>query len=247
MERVDAVAPRWMPSKSAVELAGDSRLADSGSAGLQNGREATEDQTVGLATDSELEVFKPWSLVDGIGLGLSSEALIARMRCAKSPNDLKLSDRGARRGTCMAGGKAAVEAGAVTCGAVRCSAWLGVPSDLRQRWRVAAKRRVKVTAALRAAASGRLCRWADGNAAKRGWGAGRKPPAKRTDDRAGDVERSCAADSESEAQTGETQLTAARVATWPKPGNVKLSQLVRDAARVNALASPADGRATSDC
>ena len=44
----------------------------------------------------------------------------------KSPNDPKLSDRGVRRGTCTAGGKAAAEAGAVTHGAVRCSAWLGV-------------------------------------------------------------------------------------------------------------------------
>ena len=44
---------------------------------------------------------------------------------AKSPNDPKLSDSGVRRGTCMAGGKAAAEAGAVTHGAVRCSAWLG--------------------------------------------------------------------------------------------------------------------------
>ena len=43
-----------------------------------------------------------------------------------TPNDLKLSDSGVRRGTCMVGGKAAVEAGAVTHGAVRCSAWLGV-------------------------------------------------------------------------------------------------------------------------
>ena len=43
----------------------------------------------------------------------------------KAPNDLKLSDGGVRRGTCMVGGKAAVEAGAVTHGAVRCSAWLG--------------------------------------------------------------------------------------------------------------------------
>ena len=43
-----------------------------------------------------------------------------------SPNDPKLSDGGVRRGTCMAGGKAAAEAGAVTHGAVRCSAWLGV-------------------------------------------------------------------------------------------------------------------------
>src|SRR5438477_736206 len=42
-----------------------------------------------------------------------------------TPNDPKLSDRGVRRGTCMAGGKAAAEAGAVTHGAVRCSAWLG--------------------------------------------------------------------------------------------------------------------------
>ena len=45
---------------------------------------------------------------------------------SKWPNDLKLSDSGVRRGTCMVGGKAAVEAGAVTHGAVRCSAWLGV-------------------------------------------------------------------------------------------------------------------------
>ena len=43
----------------------------------------------------------------------------------RPPNDPKLSDRGVRRGTCMAGGKAAAEAGAVTHGAVRCSAWLG--------------------------------------------------------------------------------------------------------------------------
>jgi hypothetical protein len=40
-------------------------------------------------------------------------------------NDLKLSDRGVRRGTCMVGGKAVAEAGAVTHGAVRCSALLG--------------------------------------------------------------------------------------------------------------------------
>ena len=92
-----------MPSQSAVELAGDARLGDSGNAGLQNGREATEGQTVGLATDAELEVFKPWGLVDGIGLGVSSEALIARMRCAKSPNDPKLSDRRGWRGGCAVG------------------------------------------------------------------------------------------------------------------------------------------------
>jgi hypothetical protein len=42
-----------------------------------------------------------------------------------SPNDRKLSDTPERRGTCMVGGKVAAEAGAVTHGAVRCSAWLG--------------------------------------------------------------------------------------------------------------------------
>ena len=134
----------------------------------------------------------------------------------------------------------------MTRGAVRCSAWLGVRSDLRQRRRVAAKRCVKVTAALRAAARGRLCRWADGNAPKCGWGVGRKLPGKRTDERVGDVERGCAADSESEAQTGITPLIAARVAAWPKPGNAKLSKLVRHAARADALASPLGARTTSD-
>ena len=43
-----------------------------------------------------------------------------------TPNDPKLSDRGVRRGTCTAGGKAAAEAGAVTHGAVRCIQWFGV-------------------------------------------------------------------------------------------------------------------------
>jgi len=167
-------------------------------------------------------------------------------RREESPNDLKPSDRGARRGTCTVGGKAVVEAGAVTCGAVRCSAWLGVRSDLRERWRVAAKRGVKVTTALRSAASGKLRCPADGNAAEGGWGVGRKLPAKRTNARAGDVERRCADDRESEAQTGTTRLIAARVATWPKPGNAKLSKLVRHAARVDAPDSPADAQATSD-
>ena len=45
--------------------------------------------------------------------------------CVATPNDPKLSDGGVRRGTCMVGGKAAAEAGAVTHGAVRRSAWLG--------------------------------------------------------------------------------------------------------------------------
>ena len=63
------------------------------------------------------------------GIGMASEktgskSSLNRTRVA-TPNDPKLSDRGVRRGTCMVGGKAAVEAGAVTHGAVRCSAWLG--------------------------------------------------------------------------------------------------------------------------
>ena len=50
-----------------------------------------------------------------------------------TPNDPKLSDRGVRRGTCMVGGKAAAEAGAVTHGAVRCSAWLAVAVAYQRR------------------------------------------------------------------------------------------------------------------
>ncbi len=43
-----------------------------------------------------------------------------------TPNGPKLSDTPERRGTCVVGGKVAVEAGAVTRRRVRCSAWLGV-------------------------------------------------------------------------------------------------------------------------
>ena len=57
-------------------------------------------------------------------------ALVHKQR-VKTPNDPKLSDGGVRRGTCMVGGKAAAEAGAVTHGAVRCSAWLGVGVRIR--------------------------------------------------------------------------------------------------------------------
>ena len=55
-------------------------------------------------------------------------------RRSESPNDPKLSDCGGRRGSCMVGGKAAVEAATVTPGAVRCSAWLGARLDLVKAW-----------------------------------------------------------------------------------------------------------------
>ena len=51
-----------------------------------------------------------------------------------TPNDPKLSDGGGWRGPCMVGGKAAAEARAVTAGAVRCSAWLGVRLDSVETW-----------------------------------------------------------------------------------------------------------------
>ena len=58
----------------------------------------------------------------GVAIGIPVGGSAGR----SSANDPKLSDRGVRRGTCMVGGKAVAEAGAVTHGAVRCSAWLGV-------------------------------------------------------------------------------------------------------------------------
>jgi hypothetical protein len=49
----------------------------------------------------------------------------------ETPNDPKLSDTPERRGTCVVGGKVAVEAGAVTRRRVRCSAWLGDVGSMR--------------------------------------------------------------------------------------------------------------------
>ena len=50
-----------------------------------------------------------------------------------TPNDPKLSDGGGWRGPCMAGGKVAAEARAVTAVAVRCSAWLAVAVAYQRR------------------------------------------------------------------------------------------------------------------
>ena len=95
-----------MASNSLATLA-----CELGNRRLQNMRKATGGQTAGLAIDSDLEFFKPWSLDDRTGLGMSSDALIARKRCAKSPNDPKLSDpaRGTRglKPRCQAGFAAA--------------------------------------------------------------------------------------------------------------------------------------------
>src|SRR4051794_10167755 len=80
-----------------------------------------------------LNAFAPKIREDGLALLgnpnilalLSSHNVSFKEDIRKKPNAPKLSDRGVRRGTCMVGGKAAAEAGAVTHGAVRCSAWLG--------------------------------------------------------------------------------------------------------------------------
>ena len=51
----------------------------------------------------------------------------------RKPNDPKLSDGGGWRAGCTVGGKVAAEAASVTAGAVRCSAWLGVPDIMLLR------------------------------------------------------------------------------------------------------------------
>ena len=53
---------------------------------------------------------------------------------AQAPNDPKLSEGRGWRGPCMAGGKAAAEARAVTAVAVRCSAWLGAFVQICAEW-----------------------------------------------------------------------------------------------------------------
>ena len=108
---------------------------------IQHRLEATEGQTAGLAIDSELEVFKPWRLDGGIKVGMSSCGLRSKETRAVTPNDPKLSDCGARRGSCVVRRSEDIRArervartrrveleiaATVTRGAVRCSAWLGV-------------------------------------------------------------------------------------------------------------------------
>ena len=57
----------------------------------------------------------------------------------ETPNDLKLSERGARRGPCVGdrwlGWLRRWEAWAVTRGTVRCSAWLGVALAAEKSWK----------------------------------------------------------------------------------------------------------------
>ena len=59
------------------------------------------------------------------------------MRVA-TPNDPKLSDGGGWRDGCAVGERRRQEAASVTAGAVRCSAWLGVPfaSELVKKLRM---------------------------------------------------------------------------------------------------------------
>jgi hypothetical protein len=57
-------------------------------------------------------------------MGIHQRRIVDKEGFIAMPNDPKLSDGGGWRGPCMAGGKVAAEARAVTAVAVRCSAWL---------------------------------------------------------------------------------------------------------------------------
>ena len=103
-----------------------------------------ENDTLGSAgcvvCDSLLDCLEKWHRV-GVGLLVDSFAFVHRTRVA-TPNDPKLSDGGAWRGSCEGGAKKEATdvrqrhdrtgrvqariAATVTRGAVRCSAWLGV-------------------------------------------------------------------------------------------------------------------------
>ena len=138
------------------------------------------------------------------------------------PNDPKLSDGRGWRGPCMAGGKAAAEARAVTATPVRCSAWLGVRSDWRQPRRVRAKWRMKTGTARPPAAWGGPCGRVGGSETNRGLGAGGKPSGKHTCPRTKGARSRRADDHECEAQSGETQSISGRVSAWPKLSKCKL-------------------------
>jgi len=98
------------------------RRTDEGNAepadAARNDREAN---TAALPQDVEAEA----SGLEEAWTRNSIEKASFTREASETPNDPKLSDCGGRRGSCMAGGKAAAEAATVTPGAVRCSAWLG--------------------------------------------------------------------------------------------------------------------------
>ena len=71
-------------------------MQNSGNAGCSIDTKLSDAKPPDSRQTRELEVFKPWSLVDGIGFGVSLLALITRGRCVKSPNDSKLTDCGGR-------------------------------------------------------------------------------------------------------------------------------------------------------
>ena len=88
----------------------------------------TRNVSVGSAAADELCVAANATtavkMLSDLFMALVCSAFVHR-RWVETPNDLKLSDRGARRGGCMVAVRWRPEAAAVTCGAVRCSAWLG--------------------------------------------------------------------------------------------------------------------------
>ena len=75
-------------------------------------------------TDGKPSLIWDWGQVMNKAAGTGQLGHIQGV-CVEAPNDDKLRVSGVRRGSCVVGGKAAAEAGAVTRRRVRCSAWLG--------------------------------------------------------------------------------------------------------------------------
>ena len=91
-----------------------------------------DDELEVIGPGRSFEPFEHWILaiafaVGGCGVGFYFGVAYAwSHKTRATPNDPKLSDRRAWRGTCAAGERRRQEAGAVTRAPVRCSAWLGV-------------------------------------------------------------------------------------------------------------------------
>lgn len=83
----------------------------------------------------------------GVAVALPQVSPQSSFAGCESPNDPKLSDRGTRRGLCAGEGgwgAKAVGAQAVTCGAVRCSAWSAVAVEFMREHRIPTAEKVAV-------------------------------------------------------------------------------------------------------
>ena len=80
VEQLAVSAARWTPWTAPGELGGDARLENSENAALAIDSEQPKGKSPDSRGDSELGIWKPWSLDEVIELGMSFLALVRGRR-----------------------------------------------------------------------------------------------------------------------------------------------------------------------